>query len=422
MRRWFLSPARKELIGIFCVAAALLVAALPGRAQAPDETVLLSVVLNERPTEKVLEFRQRGGDLIVPRGELRGIGLNIGGSADNTDIGLNRIPGLKYRIDQRQQVLHISAPIELLALTRIDAQDKARLRKIPISRDRGAVLNYDLFATAAKGSLSATGVFDGRIFTPAGLLTSGLLTAAGSNYASARRLDTTFTYAVPDTLRRYSVGDVITGGLPWTRSVRLGGLQFSTDFGLRPDLVTFPLPTLSGQAAVPSTVDVLVNGVQQLSRGIDPGPFSIQQLPVVTGAGTITLRVTDASGQQRIENLPFYASGALLAPGLTSLSAEIGALRKNFATNRDSYGEFAAQATLRQGMSPFATLEGRTYGSDIQAGEFRRRRSVRPGPFRRALGGRRPQPLPAADGQRDLWQRRAPDAALPPRRNGTNHR
>jgi outer membrane usher protein len=340
------------------LAAAFLLAPLLARAQGQEQTMLLAVIVNERATDKIVEFRQRGGDLVATRSELRGLGLQVPPGPDNGEIALGRLTGLKFRVDQRQQVLHISVPVETLALTRINAQEKSSLRDVPITRDRGAVLNYDVFAMAAKGSVSGSGVFEGRLFTPAGLLTGTMLATAGNDYASVRRLDTTYTFADPYRLRRYSVGDVITGGLPWTRPVRFGGLQFSTDFGLRPDLVTFPLPTLSGQAAVPSTVDVLVNGVQQLSRGIDPGPFSVQQLPVVTGAGTITLLVKDASGQQRVETLPFYASGALLAPGLTSLSAEIGALRKYYATDYDSYDEIAAQGTLRYGMSSMATLEG----------------------------------------------------------------
>jgi len=47
--------------------------------------------------------------------------------------------------------------------------------------------------------------------------------------------------------------------------VRLGGAQIATDFSLRPDLVTFPVPIVAGSVAVPSNVDVLVNNVRVLS-------------------------------------------------------------------------------------------------------------------------------------------------------------
>ncbi|NEV03151.1 hypothetical protein, partial [Bradyrhizobium uaiense] len=41
-----------------------------------------------------------------------------------------------------------------------------------------------------------------------------------------------------------------------------GGLQAQRDFALRPDLITAPLATIGGSAAVPSTVDVYVNNIK----------------------------------------------------------------------------------------------------------------------------------------------------------------
>ena len=65
-----------------------------------------------------------------------------------------------------------------------------------------------------------------------------------------------------------------------------------------------------------------------MQQQIDPGPFQVPQLPVVTGAGTISMTVTNALGQQVTVNQPFYASSALLAPGLQALSVQAGAVDK----------------------------------------------------------------------------------------------
>lgn len=72
---------------------------------------------------------------------------------------------------------------------------------------------------------------------------------------------------------------------------------------------------------MPSTVDVLSNGSQVLLRQVNAGTFEISQLPVVNGASTISLTVTDAIGRQFTMTQPFYASTALLAPRLQTLSA-----------------------------------------------------------------------------------------------------
>ena len=114
---------------------------------------------------------------------------------------------------------------------------------------------------------------------------------------------------------------------------------------------------------MPSTVDVLINGSRLLSRSVQPGAFEIPQLPVVTGAGSIAMSVTNALGQQVITTLPFYASSNLLAPGLQSYSAELGAVRRNWSVVSNDYGALAASATYRRGLSPTLTIEAHGEGT-----------------------------------------------------------
>jgi outer membrane usher protein len=208
----------------------------------------------------------------------------------------------------------------------------------------------------------ASGAVDARLFTPWGVLsTTGLGYAGGGpnggNGQNAVRLDSTYVYSDPDNLRRYRVGDFITGGLSWTRPVRFGGVQINTDFTLRPDLITFPLPTIGGSVAVPSTVSVLTNGNTLFSRQVGAGPFEIPQLPVVTGANTISLNVTNALGRQVTINVPFYASATLLAEGLQSYSMQAGAVRRDWGVFSNHYDNWAASGTYRRGVLPWLTLE-----------------------------------------------------------------
>jgi outer membrane usher protein FimD/PapC len=146
----------------------------------------------------------------------------------------------------------------------------------------------------------------------------------GNGGFEAIRLDTTYVYSDPRSLRRYRAGDFISGSLPWTRPVRMGGAQINLDFSMRPDLITFPVPSISGSAAVPSTVDVLVNGSTVRSGSVAPGPFEVPQVPVISGAGTVTTTVTDALGRQVTTELPFYASPVLLAPSCRPIRPKSG--------------------------------------------------------------------------------------------------
>ena len=142
--------------------------------------------------------------------------------------------------------------------------------------------------------------------------------------------------------------------------MRLGGFQLATDFTLRPDLVTFPLPQLSGSTLVPTTVDVLVNGVRQLSQPVTPGPFEIRSLPIVTGAGEVDIAVQDSLGRQTVTRVPFYSSSELLAPGLLAYSLEGGFVRQGFSQVSNNYDEAALAGTARRGMTDWLTLEAHT--------------------------------------------------------------
>jgi outer membrane usher protein len=126
------------------------------------------------------------------------------------------------------------------------------------------------------------------------------------------------------------------------------------------------VPTVTGSAAVPSTVNVLVNGAKALSQQVQPGPFEVQQLPVATGAGQVQLTVTNALGQQVTSTLPFYASLSLLAPGLHTYSVEGGFLRRNWGSISNDYGEFAASGSYRRGLTDFVTIEAHAEGTPHQ--------------------------------------------------------
>ncbi|HEY1759442.1 MAG TPA: fimbria/pilus outer membrane usher protein [Bryobacteraceae bacterium] len=205
-------------------------------------------------------------------------------------------------------------------------------------------------------------------FSPWGTTSSGWLAFAGANVSGsganrAIRLDSTYTYSDVNTLRRYSVGDFITSGLAWTRPVHMEGAQIRSDFSMRPDLVTFPMPAFVGSAAVPSTVDILVDGNVVASSPVAAGPFETPQLPVMSGAGTVSMTVTNALGQQVTMTQPFYASSALLPPGLQTFSAGAGLVRRNWGAASSDYGKMAGSADYRRGLTTKFTVEGSVEGT-----------------------------------------------------------
>ncbi|MDI1238539.1 MAG: fimbria/pilus outer membrane usher protein [Polaromonas sp.] len=348
----------------------LALALLPLSARGADQDLLLDLLVNGYPTNRIGEFVLRGGALLSLRAELTELGFRIPDSVvagPDGLIDLSELPSLSWQLDQPSQTLRVTADNERLlpALLEIGGRPAG---KVAFESGSGATLNYDFSASSASGRRSASSLLDLRVFSPLGVFSSGLLThtEAGqraSDAPSAIRLDSTYTFSDPGTLRRYRLGDFISGGTAWTRPIRLGGAQITSDFSLRPDLVTFPLPSVRGSAAVPSTLDVLVNGNRLLSRPVGAGPFEIAQLPVVTGAGSVSLTLTNALGQQVLTTLPFYASSALLAPGLQTFSAQAGAVRRNWGLISNDYGGMAASGSYRRGLTPAITLEASAEGT-----------------------------------------------------------
>ncbi len=279
-------------------------------------------------------------------------------------IALSDLPGVTYNIDQENQVLRVTASDSALLPTmlQIYGGEEPGTHRI-IQSGTGVTLNYDLAGTYASGQTSATGSFDMRAFTPKGILSSNWLGYAGATLGpsgknTAVRLDSAYTYADVNTLRRYNLGDFITSGLSWTRPVHLEGAQILSDFSMRPDLITFPLPSVSGSAAVPSTVSVLMNGNLVASNQGVSGPFQIPQLPVISGAGTISMTVTNALGQQVTISQPFYASSSLLAPGLQTFAVDAGLARRFWGSYSNVYGKMAGSAVYRRGLTRKFTIEG----------------------------------------------------------------
>lgn len=132
--------------------------------------------------------------------------------------------------------------------------------------------------------------------------------------------------------------------------------------------LSFPLPTLRGEASLPSTVDVFVNNSQRLQGRVQPGPFDISDLPLVTGQGEIRTVVRDLLGREQVVVQPYYISPSLLKPGLSAYSVETGFLRLNYGTESNRYGRAMVAGTWRNGVTPTFTQEWR--------GEFTRRQQA----------------------------------------------
>jgi outer membrane usher protein len=338
---------------------------------AANESLLLELIVNGHATGKIGEFVLRRGTLYARPQDLRDLGFRVPNTraARGSIMALNDLPGIAWRMDTANQQLLVTAIDAALVPNIVQpARSEGVERRRPIESGTGLTLNYDTVGTFAgprNGGSGGSGSFDLRNFSPWGIASSDWMTYAGSALRTAGtkpivRLDSAYTFADVKSLRRYSAGDYIDYGLSWSRPVHMEGVQIRSDFTMRPDLITFPLPTLTGSAAVPSTVDVLVNGNLTTSSEVSPGPFEIPQLPVISGQGTVTMTLTNAQGAQVTVSQPFYGASSLLAKGLQTFAGQAGLVRRNWGLLSNDYGKMAGAGYYRRGLSQTFTVEATT--------------------------------------------------------------
>lgn len=282
-----------------------------------------------------------------------------------TPISLNRIPNLKVDYNPRQQTVSMIAPIDMLNLD-MTVHSTHQHKHLTTNTSPGLLLNYTLYGTHDPNDDSDLSTYtELRAFNNSGVLSSTALTTAkndtwdgGDWNAHTVRLDTSWSKSFPDKLVTVRVGDILTGALSWTRSTRLGGVQFGTNFDLQPYLTTSPLPSFFGSATLPSSVELYVNGLKQYSGDVPAGPFELNTSPSFSGAGTAQLVITDALGQSSTVNFSLYDAHRLLQSGLSDWSVELGTVREKYGMKSFDYGDdIAASGTWRYGVNDRFTAE-----------------------------------------------------------------
>ena len=121
---------------------------------------------------------------------------------------------------------------------------------------------------------------------------------------------------------------------------------------------------------MPSTVDVYIGNVRSYSTQIDQGPYSLSDIPTITGQGDARIVLRDQSGRETETVVPFFASQNLLKPGIFDFSVEAGAPRQSYGLSNFAYEKDAAlSASGRFGFSDALTVSGHFEGkSNVKMG------------------------------------------------------
>lgn len=282
---------------------------------------------------------------------------------------LDWYPGLHYQLDQYAMQLALFASPELFAVQTFDPLSKRLGALRP--KDPGAYLNYDAVALRNNypgiNQTNLSALMGLGLFNRSGVGTADVLaynkyanniTLLTNQASKLVRLNTSWTLDQPEKIARWRFGDAITGSTYWSGATRFAGIQYATNFNTQPNLVTFPLPGYQGEATIPSKVDVFVNSVLNQQQIVNNGPYIFNNIPVISGAGTVNVVTQDLLGRSKVASFSYYASPQLLKPNLVDFSYEAGFVRDNYGVNSNDYGRFLAAGTYQRGITNNLTLGG----------------------------------------------------------------
>lgn len=341
----------------------------PPDARAIDQQAVfhLALIVNHYDTQRVVPVIQRAGEFYVSRDDLQQAGLPAE-HLPQGEVNVSRLPQVTTQYDSSGQRLLLSVPQDWLPerATPFGGETTAN----DAHNGSGALLNYDFYSSHTQNGDSQASVWhELRFFNDAGSLSSTgyvrqNLSGDDDQQDGYVRYDTVFTATHEADATQWRVGDVISDALSWSNSVRVGGVSWGRDFSLRPDLVTWPLPEFSGEAAVPTAVDLFINGYRAGSTELQPGPFTLTNLPYINGAGDAVLVTRDALGRQVSTTLPFYVASNLLKTGVSDGAITLGSLRRHYGIDNFNYGPAVGSASYRYGVSDYLTLEGHAEGAE----------------------------------------------------------
>ena len=360
----------------------LLIGSAVSAAETSMTRALLPVKVNEISHGEVLALIEPG-DVFVPSSLFVELGVPTAGAAKQRVDGEQYLslrslaPQVTFNLDMNDLLLRITVEPSLLGRHVLNLQRSA-LAEDDRGGDSSIFLNY---------ALSGTDLKSAGVFTEVGASRGNSLLYTGLSRTAGRivRGLTNFNIDSPRQLRRITAGDAVIGQDPLGGTVMIGGLTVWRQFSLRPYLLLSPALDIKGTAVTPSTVEVYVNGQMTSRVQVEPGAFTLNDIPATGGLGSTRVVVRDVFGRESVQEGSFYYSLTALRKGLSDYTFSAGAIRNDLARSF-GYDQPAAYAFYRRGVTDTLTLGGRLESSrDLFSGGPRLTLTTPVGDFDAAL-------------------------------------
>lgn len=149
------------------------------------------------------------------------------------------------------------------------------------------------------------------------------------NYLSSRsnewyRQNSRLVYDRSNKMQRAELGDVNFPVLGYQQSRSIGGLSIYRDFSLNPYRSNGPTSSFEYEITTRSLVRTYINGVILKTEYMNPGRYSVKDIPLNNGVNKIIVEITDEFGKKNV--LIFNEAGSvdLLAAGMSKYSMAAG--------------------------------------------------------------------------------------------------
>lgn len=352
--------------------------------QAQQITYHLSLEVNGRIDSQLSKVLYKDGQYWISSQDL--IRNYVKVSDQSGLVSVNQIDQVKVKYISTKQILELNIPNEWLPEQYLS--NLSTLASIPAQSGTGLVLNYDSYlAVNSKPQSSVLNTWlEQRFFSPSGiLLNTGIYRHFFNDHSNHdkgyMRYETYWRNNNSNSTTTYQIGDFISNALSWSNVSRIGGLQISRNFSIRPDLITYPLLDYTGIASTPGMLDLFINGNKVSSNTISSGPFTLTHTPYINGAGEATIVTTDTLGRQVSTTLPFYVANTLLKKGLSDFDVSLGFRRLNYGIKNFDYEDAPSFSGIyRYGLANYLTWSSHVelnrdlslwgVGADIRLGHW----------------------------------------------------
>jgi outer membrane usher protein len=342
-----------------CALAALVVLAGPVAAQTTQRAFLTLSVNGVDHGEVLVVVAE--SDALVTAAALAAAGLrDVGGRRETAD-GEERVslaslaPRIRFRIDETMLRLELTADPDLLGVVVRDLDAGAPAGLVYGSAPSG-FFNYSI-----SGGIGS----DYELFTEAGLSARGALlssTATRTPTGTIRGLSSV-TFDRRTRLQRWVVGDSFVSAGPLGGDALVGGVTIGRDFSLAPYFVRYPTMSVSTPVALPSVLEVHVNGRLVRQEQVQPGRIDVRNLPMSTGQNDTRLVLRDPFGGTQEITSGFYLTNSVLARGVHDFQYTAGWRRLSLGIDSFDYREPVAVGRHRLGLSDSLTAGVRVEGA-----------------------------------------------------------